>query len=628
MCAITGIFCSDGSIDSSEIERMCERMSLRGPNHQGTFFSEGVCLGHRRLSILDLNTGDQPLYSSDKSIVIVFNGEIYNYKKLKQELENKGHIFSTKTDTEVILYGYKEYGIEGILKKLEGMYAFALYDILSKNLFVARDKFGEKPLYYIDQGSTFKFASELKAFAPHLANYHIDNTALNYFFTLTYIPAPYTIYKEIKKMEAGTYVHIDSNGQKRYKCYFSLQEEIEQKISTLSFHEAKLKVRELLTDSVRRRMVADVPMGAFLSGGIDSSIICCLMNQLSKEPINTFSIGFKEKNYDESERARIVAKHIKSNHTEFILDYKDVLDILDDIILYYDEPFGDSSAIPSFYVAKLAREKVKVVLTGDCADEIFGGYEKYLGYYYIEKYRKYPPFIRKGFERIIDAIPYLSVTSPWLSKIKKVTQNAERSDFEIHYNLMSLGFHDEERKKLFAHGYYQDIKQEIEKEYDIYSEYSSLLREQLVDIRYVLEGDMFTKVDRACMHNSLENRAPFIDSAVTGLALSLPSSYKIKGRNKKYILKEAFKDLLPKQTLQYSKRGFGVPVDYWFKNELKNELASLLQKDLIEKQGIFDFDEVQKLFRDHLDGKANNKSKLWNLFVFQKWHESKSSTGI
>ncbi len=620
MCAIAGVLNFNGNLEHSLVHEMCGQMELRGPDNQGFFFNDKVGLGHCRLSIIDLETGDQPMYSKDGSLVIVFNGEIYNYLNLRDILREKGYEFVTQTDTEVILNGYKAFGINGILERLEGMFAFALYDLRTKDIYIARDKFGEKPLFYIDDKETFKFASELKAFKPDLKKFHIDNIALNYFFTLTYIPSPYTIYREIRKLEAGMYIHVNSRGERKYTRYYHLLDGVKQANPSLSFQEAKLKIKDLLTEAVRGRMVSDVPMGAFLSGGIDSSIVCCLMDKLSDKPINTFSIGFKEKNYDESERARVIAKHIKSNHTEYILDYKDVLDILDDIITYYDEPFGDSSAIPSFYVAKLAREKVKVVLTGDCADEIFGGYEKYLGHYYIEKYKSLPSFCRKGFEWLVNVIPYNSRTSSLLSKLKKVTSNAGLSDFDVYYNLISLGFHDDEREKLLKSAFCQEVRNEIEQKYSTYLEYPVLSREQRVDIHYVLEGDMFSKIDRACMHNSLENRAPFIDSSLVNFVLPLPSLYKIKGKNKKYILKEAFKDLLPGETLQYSKKGFGVPVDSWFKNELKDELAALLDRKLIDRQGLFDFDEVQRLFQDHLSGKANNKGKLWNLFVFQKWY--------
>lgn len=620
MCAIAGIYKKEGLVDADEVGRMCDRMKLRGPDAGGIYVGGNVALGHRRLSIIDLGTGDQPMYSSDRSTVIAFNGEIYNFQELRSELEAEGMTFSSQSDTEVILNVYKKYGIEKTLELLEGMFAFALYDIETKELYIARDKFGEKPLYVWDQGEQLCFASELKAFAPDLSQFKIDYKALNYFLALDYIPAPYTIYQEIRKMRPGYYWRINVKGDKEEKCYFDLKESISGENNKITFEEAQHKLRDLLTESVKRRMVSDVPMGAFLSGGVDSSIICTLMSQLSDEPVNTFSIGFKEKDYDESERARLVAEHIGAKHTEYILDYRDVVKELDEIITYYDEPFGDSSAIPSFYVAKLAREEVKVVLTGDCADELFAGYEKYLGRYYVERYRKLPVWVKNCIVAVANRIPYNSYTNNFLRKVKKVTDNAEREDFDLYYHLMCLGFQDEEREKLLGPEIYRDIKPEIKEKYDSFSRLSVLGKEQCTDVQVVLEGDMFVKIDRACMKSSLENRAPFIDSGILKFALQLPSDYRLKGKSKKYILKEAFKDILPRRTGKFSKRGFGVPVDYWFRNELKDKLEKVLSLDFIERQGIFNYDAVQKLLSDHLSGRENHKTRLWNLYVFQRWY--------
>lgn len=347
------------------------------------------------------------------------------------------------------------------------------------------------------------------------------------------------------------------------------------------------------------------------------------MASLSDKPINTFSIGFDERDYDESDRAEAVAKHIGSNHRKFILHYNDVLDILDDIIAYYDEPFGDSSAIPSYYVAKLAHESVKVVLTGDCADELFGGYEKYLADYYVAKYKSLPKLVRKGVEKIVNTIPLNGYTNNGLRKVKKVIQYSKDSGFDLYYDMLCLGFNDEERNKLLSEDYFTDIKAIYKGFYDsLPTSISYLQKEQVIDVYRVLEGQMFPKVDRACMHNSLENRAPFIDSGIVNFSLNLPDEYKIEGNNKKKILKDAFNDILPRETLEFSKRGFGVPVDHWFRNELKDELLSLLNKDLIEEQGIFNYECIEKLLEEHITGKENHKGMLWNLFVFQKWYKN------
>lgn len=621
MCSISGIISkSREAIDELLLRTISDRMVLRGPDDGDIYIDKNIGLAHRRLSIIDLSTGNQPMQIEEGQVVIVYNGEVYNFCNLKEELEKKGHRFVSTSDTEVVARCYVEYGIEGCLSKLEGMFAFAIYDRQKKTVYIARDRYGEKPLYFYEDDHAFYFASELKAFSPSLEKFDIDETALNLFLTLSYIPAPYTIYKGVHKLQQGCYMEFDEQGIYQIHQYYNPVDEIGKERGD-SYKEAIEKLKSLLTDSVRQRMVSDVPMGAFLSGGIDSSIICCLMASLSDKPINTFSIGFDERDYDESDRAEAVAKHIGSNHKKFILHYNDVLDILDDIIDYYDEPFGDSSAIPSYYVAKLAHEDVKVVLTGDCADELFGGYEKYLAEYYSARYQKLPKLARKGFEKIVNAIPLNDYTNNGLRKAKKVILYSKDTGFDLYYDMLCLGFNDKERSNLLKSEFYTDVKNIYKEFYDSLPNSTTYLqKEQVIDVYRVLEGQMFPKVDRACMHNSLENRAPFIDSGIVDFALNLPDKYKIDGNNKKKILKDAFRDVLPKETLEFSKRGFGVPVDHWFRNELKEELTSLLNEEVINKQGIFNYEYISELLEEHISGKENHKGMLWNLFVFQKWY--------
>lgn len=621
MCGISGIIGKDKYIiDKKTLIDISDRMVLRGPDASGVFLDGNIGLAHRRLSIIDLSTGCQPMEIVDDGIVIVYNGEVYNFNELREELSTMGHAFKSTSDTEIVAHCYIEYGIEGCLSRLEGMFAFAIYDKKKHKIFIVRDRYGEKPLYYYEDDQAFYFASELKAFAPSLDKFRIDETALNLFLTLSYIPAPYTIYKGVHKLQQGCYMEFDEQGKHQIHQYYNPVNNLGgDRVG--SYTEAIRRLKALVADSVKQRMVSDVPMGAFLSGGIDSSIICSLMASLSDKPINTFSIGFDERDYDESDRAEAVAKHIGANHRKFILHYNDVLDILDDIIDYYDEPFGDSSSIPSYYVAKLAHEDVKVVLTGDCADELFGGYEKYLAEYYSAKYRKLPKLIRKGFEAIINTIPLNDYTNNGLRKVKKVMQYAKDTGFDLYYDMLCLGFNDNDRHQLLRAENYKDINKLYKEFYDsLPSSATYFQKEQIIDVYRVLEGQMFPKVDRSCMHNSLENRAPFVDSRIVNFALNLPDNYKIDGNNKKKILKDAFKEILPKETLEFSKRGFGVPVDHWFRNELKNELVSLLNEGLIKEQGIFNYVYINNLLKEHILGKENHKGKLWNLFVFQKWY--------
>ncbi|MFN7493595.1 MAG: asparagine synthase (glutamine-hydrolyzing) [Cyclobacteriaceae bacterium] len=619
MCGIAGII-SRKQVSESSIEEMTNLLNRRGPDDVGVYRDEYVSLGHRRLSIIDLATGHQPMVSDDNLKVIVFNGEIYNFKSVREELLGVGQVFKTTSDTEVLLKGYEAFGLDGLLSRIEGMFAFAIYDRKIEKVFLVRDRFGEKPLYYFEDELGFYFASEIKALLPRLQNKSIDLTALNLFLGLTYIPAPFTIYQQIRKVEAGEAIQVTKDGSvKRYK-YYSLSQDILSTTPYLSYKSAMKDIRFLLENSVEQRMISDVPIGTFLSGGIDSSIVSAIMAKKSEVPIQTFSIGFKEPSYDESARSNLVAKHIGSSHNLYTISHQDLLQATDSILDYFDEPFGDSSAIPSWMVAKKASEKVKVVLTGDCADELFGGYEKYLAPYYVEKYNFWPPVIRKIFEMFVSIIPHHAITNHLLRKVKKIIKNASLQDFDLHYNLMLMGFSDEERVSILKSEWKKDIKPIMAERFSKLSGRHQMDKGFYSDVKVVLEGDMLPKVDRMSMINSLEARVPFLDSKIVRSSFRMPSEFKINGKNKKRILKDAFADLLPKEVFSFSKKGFGVPLALWFRNELRGELEAVLGSDRIEKQNIFDKQEINKLLSNHLTGKENNSSKLWCLFVFQKWY--------
>lgn len=625
MCGIAGIINYTSSVNINDLKVLVDRLAKRGPDSEGFFIENGIGLGHRRLSIIDLASGDQPMFSIDKNVVLVYNGEMYNFLELRAELEANGSTFYTSSDTEVIIEGYKQYGINGILRKAEGMFAFALYDKIKQKIYIARDKFGEKPLYYFCDDSKWVFASELKALEDVLPDKKINYFALNVFLSLSYIPAPYTIFEEIHKLEAGHYIEISPNGIIEKRVYYKLTDRLKELTPYTNFREACEHLESLLTESVRKRMIADVDAGSFLSGGIDSSIVTCLMAKISKQPVKTFSIGFKEKEYDESKRADLVARHIGAVHTVQYLDYNEVVGKIDEIIGHFDEPFGDSSAIPSHYVAQLASHDVKVVLTGDCADELFGGYEKYLGPYYAGKFKKLPVFLQRWIAKTVDMVPHNRWTNSYLRRIKKVIQNSDENHFELHYRYMCLGFSDDERARLINPTCHIPIKQMVQ---DIYREYTGgneMEKGFFTDVKLVLEGDMLVKVDRMCMQNSLEARVPFLDSGIVEAAFRMPVQYKIKGRVKKYILKKTFSKLLPPGATRFRKKGFGVPVDYWFRNELKKELQMLLDPEVIKSQGLFNLAYVSELMNEHFTGKANHKGKLWNLFVFQKWYNQRFS---
>ena len=618
MCGIAGIRKFNETVAFAEIKSMTDALVLRGIDSEGFYIEESMAIGCRRISVIGNTSGNQPFYNEDKSLVVVFNGVIYNFLAIRDRLIEKGHKLYTNTDSEIIVHGYEEWGLVSLLNMIEGPFAFCLHDIREKITYVARDKFGEKPLYYTHDSRRIAFASELKALHPVGFDKSISNIGLNLFLSLSYIPAPYTIFHAVNKLEVAHYLIITGNSVDK-KRYYSIQQNISK--SELSFEDAKSKLQDLLTESIQKQMTGNANSGVFLSGGIDSSIIVALMSRLSEKQLNTFSIGFREASYDESRRAEIVAKKFHTNHTIHYLDYNDIIDDIDKIINYFDEPYGDSSAIPSYYVAKMASKKVKIAFTGDCADELFGGYDKYLSRYYSKKWNKLPENFRRIIQYCIQMIPHNKITNGKLRRIKKVISNAHTSGFEMDYRYMCLGFSDLERQNVLRKQYFVDVKKILSANYDYSPNNDNLNSTMLNDINIVLEGDMFPKGERCGMMNSIEERTPFMNAQLVEFALGLPVEYKINGKNKKYILKETFKDILPDETFAFSKSGFGVPVDYWIQNQLKDKLLNLLSKEKIEQQGIFNYDIVQKLIEAHMTKKENNKGLLWNLFVFQKWYD-------
>lgn len=602
----------------STINAMNDAIIHRGPDEDGIFADTKVGLGMRRLSIIDLATGSQPIYNENKTMVIVFNGEIYNFQYIKKILLEKGHRFTTFSDTEVVLHAYEEYGA-ACLQHFDGMFAFAIYDMKKRDVFIARDRVGEKPLYYSADSKLIIFGSELKSLLrTQLINKKIDKTALNQYLQLTYIPAPLTIFESVYKLEPGHYMTINLDGEISIQQYWDVQYNNDCLIE--NYDECKKKLRESLFSSVERRMISDVPIGAFLSGGIDSTTIVGIMASISSKPIDTFTIGFHEKEYDESNRAQLVADKYRTNHHLHYLDYNTALQELRVILDSIDEPFADSSIIPTYMVSKYAKQYVKVVLTGDAGDELFGGYSKYLISYYSDKYNRLPKFLRKHlFEKIVYAIPDNSALT---RKMLKVIENAGKDSYLQRRDLMCLGFKDSELDYLLKDSFkIRDGISFIKKYYDKYLNLTDEISRTLyTDIHVVLEGDMLAKVDRMSMLNSIETRVPVLDKEVIELASRIPSNFKIHRRNLKIILKDTFSDLIPRELLAATKSGFSVPIDIWFKEPLKDQLLELLDRQYIEEQGLFNYDYVQLLLEEHFSNKRNRKSELWALFVFQWWY--------
>lgn len=607
------------------IHRMNEMIVHRGPDSEGIYDGDWFSFGMRRLSIVDLVSGDQPVYNEDRSVIIVFNGEVYNHKSLRKDLEKKGHKYYTTTDTETVIHMYEEYGTASFAM-LDGMFAFALLDRARDEMFIVRDKIGEKPLYYHQTADSLTFASELRSIAgTDGRDRSLDREALRLYLQYTYIPAPYTLFEGYKKLKAGCYLSVCSDGSVREKRYWDVK--VIPEYASMAYSDAVNTLRQMLNRSVKRRMECDVPFGVFLSGGIDSGVVAALMVRNSETPIDTFTIGFEEKEYDESANARWMAEHLGTRHHEYILSFDEALGILDKVVGHFDEPFADSSAIPEFLVADKASGSVKVVLTGDAGDEMFLGYEKYAVDYYLEKYRRIPSLGRRAFEVCLRLLPDQSRLS---RKVNKVVNNAYVDGFTKRSSLMKLGFKDGEMRRLLlpVNGDRSVVGADG---YDLVREYfenapldDELSRTQYTDIKVVLEGDMLTKVDRMTMFHSLESRTPMLSSDIIDFAYSIPVRYKLDGNNKKKILKESFRDILPHGFDKLPKSGFGVPLDRWFRNEMREQLTDLLSPERIHHQGLLDATYVEEILKDHMSGRRNRKGELWSLFVLESWMEQEN----
>lgn len=627
MCGINGIIVHDNFNEHKllqQINLMNNLIVHRGPDDDGVFIemtkeNSGIAMGMRRLSIIDLHSGKQPIFSQNKQLVIVFNGEIYNYQKLRKELVSKGIKFNTQSDTEVILKLYEEEG-ESSFKKLDGMFAFSIYDKRKNKILIVRDFFGEKPLYYSNLNNQFIWASELKSIIPNLNETpKISTHGLNYFLRLTYIPAPYTIYEDVFKLEANHYISYDITNQQ-----YSISEielEISKERLDVSFDDAKKETKTLVTESVLSRSISDVPLGTFLSGGVDSSIVSLCLSQMKDSRIDTFSIGFQKSSFDETDKSRLVAKRINSKHHEFIIGENDLKNNIHEILLNFDEPFADTAALPTYLVSKKTRDHVKVALTGDGGDEVFGGYNKY----YVGKLNtQYTSIVPKKVHNLL-----LNTFSPLLAtkddrkgkrfKIRKML-NTISYDGNYYWDIISLANTKEQLSNLILD---QNFKENL---FDEYKEKlgiqkpTSLTDFRMVDKILSLEGGMLPKVDRTSMLNSLECRAPFLNKKLWDYTKSLPEEYLMKGWNKKHILKEAFKTEFPHGFLEKSKQGFDSPVGDWLRSSLKKELKSYIEVKFLESQQIFKINVITPLVKNHLSGKQDNTEIVWTYYCFQKWY--------
>jgi asparagine synthase (glutamine-hydrolysing) len=633
MCGINGFLVLNKSIiiDSVKcIKSMNDEIIHRGPDDAGYFINglNNVVFGMQRLSIIDLNSGMQPMISENGKIVVVFNGEIYNFKELRKYLIlNFSVKFKTNSDTEVILIGYEILG-KDFFQKLNGMFSIAIYDELDGKIILIRDRTGEKPLYYWSNDNYFVFCSELKSLKKFWAlnsivKPNISVEALNVYLSLTYIPAPLTIFEGVLKLEPGFYLEKDirSNDHSLTQYWNILPHD---NFLIDDYSQAKKQLKDLVYDSVEKRMVSDVSYGAFLSGGVDSSIIVAVMSDLKPDKsVDTFSIVSNNKKFDESDRSNSVSIHCNTSHHPIFLDAEDIKHNINSIILNYDEPFADSSALPTYFVSKMTKKNVTVALTGDGGDEVFGGYNRYKMSDYTNLYRKFiPNSINNGLIKpLLNKIHLKSDNRGNLFKIKKFINATSNFEIDNFANIMSLGFENNTLIKYLNNGWHAENSRAIFlKHYNDSEGLTSLQKARYLDFKICLEGDMLTKVDRASMINSIECRPPFLDHRLIEFSYQLPDNFLIKNGKTKRILKETFEDMLPKGLFSFPKSGFGIPIGDWMRNELKSDLIFLIDKEFLIKQGIFCAESIRNLVFNHINGFSDNTFKVWTYFCFQKWY--------
>jgi asparagine synthase (glutamine-hydrolysing) len=628
MCGITGWANLDANKrpkfgDELILQSMCDAMWHRGPDSEGLWLGTGVALGMRRLSIIDLSTGDQPVWNEDRSVVVVMNGELYNYREVRKELEKKGHSFHGASDTEILPHLYEEYG-EAMVEKLNGMFCFALWDFRKQKLVIARDRFGEKPLYYGIFDNKLLFASELKVLLAHPSvEPAVNLDSLRQFLSFDYVPAPNSIYQGISKLPAAHILTLH-DGVLKTRRYWQLS--FHKPTYQLSLRDATEQLSELLADSVRMRLVSDVPLGILLSGGVDSSTVAAYATKFSTEKVKTFSIGFNEDSFDESHFAREVAEHLGTEHYEDHLSVDTAAGLISEIGKWLDEPMSDSSLIPTYLLSRFVRQHVTVGLGGDGGDEIFAGYPMYYAHKMARVYDSIPNFVRAGMiEPVVNSLPVSSKNLSFDYKAKRFVA-ASKYDMVTRHHSWFGSFSRDCQKDLLT----DSIKDATY--FDVYREPKDLLKicdaedpieqMQFLDMNFYLAEDILTKVDRASMAVSLEVRAPFLDHRVAEFAASLPLDYKLKGSNGKYILKKAVEKMLPKTVTRRAKKGFGIPIAQWLKGKLNPLAHDLLSRERLIKQDFFDHVYVEKLLREHEKGIASHHKQLWTLLVFQLWYDS------
>lgn len=620
MCGITGFISKDpqAGVKSRQalLERMCSRIRHRGPDEQGTVVRDRAALGMRRLAIIDLKSGQQPIYNEDKTLAVVFNGEIYNFQTVRSELEARGHRFGTTSDTEVIVHAYEEFGTECV-HKLRGMFAFAVWNFRDDSLFIARDRVGKKPLFYgRTNDGKFVFGSEIKTiFAHGGVSKEIDPAALDAYLTFGYVPEEFCIFKAISKLPPAHFL-IYKNGDVSVTKYWDFQ--FGSTGSDQKEADYASQLREKLREAVNIRLVSEVPLGAFLSGGIDSAAVVGMMSELSPAPVKTFSIGFNEDSFNELKFARLTAERFGTDHHEFIVT-PDMMAAVDEIVWHFDEPFADSSALPTFMVSKLAKEFVTVALSGDGGDELFAGYTRYLTQQRRNGFSKLPRPLRIGLLRNLSKIlPAGTYGRNYLYNVSHDTTD-RYIDSISHFNAPC-------RRALYDPEFFSSLNGEFVAGERRYREIADRIPEQQVldrllylDSKTYLPSDILTKVDRMSMANSLEVRSPLLDHELIEFVGKMPSRLKMNGNETKYIFKKAMAGLIPREILYREKQGFGVPIGEWIKNRLATRIIGDLRSESIAKRGIFNRSAIERLIDEHARGRRDHSHPLWLIWILELW---------
>jgi len=622
MCGIVGIIQPARSeIDRALLERMSNAIRHRGPDDDGFYVNGSVGLGMRRLSIIDVKGGAQPIHNQDRTAWIVFNGEIYNYRELRDQLERLGHSFYTNSDTEAIIHAYDQYGAD-CPKHLRGMFAFAIWDERTQELFLARDRVGKKPILYAQVNGQLVFGSEFSALLQHPdIGKDIDFEALNHYLSFMCVPAPLTAYREIRKLEPGHSLRY-RKGEIRIERYW--QPDFSKKIN-IDETEAGERAVQILRDAVKVRLMSEVPLGAFLSGGIDSSAVVALMSEESSDPVKTFSIGFEEQDFSELHHARRVAEHVGADHHEFIVR-PDALEVLPILVEHYGEPYADSSAVPTYYVARETRKHVTVALNGDGGDESFAGYERYAAMRLAEKYHRIPAVLRDTLLRqAIELMPSTETKRSRVRDVKRFVEAASLPKVERYLRWVSV-FDSQAKQDLYTENFKRDTQAHsaasIIDPWFARANGSGIVDAALLtDIMTYLPNDLLVKVDIATMANSLEARSPFLDHHVIEFAASLPEKYKLRGLTTKYLLKRVLKKLLPTENLGRRKMGFGVPIGHWFRGKLQPFLRETILSESALKRGLFKPEVVKHLVELHTRSERDYSHQLWTLLMLELWFQ-------